>query len=995
MADQNIEIKVNDVLENFFKATASFHSVIQKELQKRSLRNQRYEPEPGRPVANLSRDSYDSGLNQLYGTGKERQTWAMLVPVKDPTLTIYGTSMTFKKSDDGKSGFGFPNQSSPYSGLASRYQVPTASPYSFLDGNTLYNSLDDSLKDKLGDVLFTEYPSVSYRPNPGLTSIAVDATQVLTNTAKVSAKLFSMYQVDLLSHSMLKLGSQFIIMFGYSTITQEFLTEQVYDSDGVFHVNPDNRHTIPIATGGNMCYYEVNLTTFDIAFNGDDASFDLSMDFTGIGSAGIGDNTVKEKIITLKDVKKEVDAPQDAEAEKKEIAASIIKNKDTFKKWISVLERGGTEEEKQKKGVSNLVFPDSKMLLEIGSGRETDMLSLEEDAAAQLGFQDDESVTVQGREIEKKQRHIDAIYNINREFEFPTEYNFAIPGYELPLDGKKLAVSVKMGGKDEKENTRVEGKPEDFGITYIPWGVCEWLLNNGIFDKEAQLEILPQKFGQYIPQEAKIARDLPAIPPVTQEEAHRHNSGTAPGVNIEPHPGSPAVEGSYIIERPPSFINFLQSCRIPKKMIKKEGSNQRVHFPRSHRMYAGKMQDPGPMSHLKEDLKEDGKSLIMSTIISNHRNLFSANPEICLLPGQIPQPEDEEVGGLELDSSEVWPPFAVNDKKTLGFLRNILINSEFFYEVVYESGLDSVAILEKIWAEVNTACGDFWEDLNPGFSDTIGGDDKMISVKEKLPKKGQKPTKREMITAVGNYYVYEEDGVQYKYHEDAFPIVNFGRDSIVREMTTTIEVSSDLATIRLYENLELDNTKLQNDADSIEKIQKEIDVLKTSPEQTEAIQEDIQIKEKTIKDIITKRESEVGKFKDYESLLIDSAGRTLAKMKPTGNDYSFSPNIILEAKQKLMKLITVGDFALNQEVLVNSNATPLPLKVTIKLDGISGINQNETCVLTYVPAEYSALQGVFRVTNVKHDLSDDGWQTELELLFEKGESTKADVSAQS
>ena len=29
-------------------------------------------------------------------------------------------------------------------------------------------------------------------------------------------------------------------------------------------------------------------------------------------------------------------------------------------------------------------------------------------------------------------------------------------------------------------------------------------------------------------------------------------------------------------------------------------------------------------------------------------------------------------------------------------------------------------------------------------------------------------------------------------------------------------------------------------------------------------------KEQMIKDIITKRESEVGKFKDYESLLIDS-----------------------------------------------------------------------------------------------------------------------------
>ena len=178
---------------------------------------------------------------------------------------------------------------------------------------------------------------------------------------KASAKLFSMYQVDLLSHSMLQLGSQFVIMFGYSTVTQDFLTEQVYDADGTFHVNPDNRHTIPIATGGNMCYYEVNLTTYDISFNSDDASFDLSMDFTGIGSAGVDDSTIKEKIITLKDVKKEVDAPQDKEAEIKQVAASVAKNKDTYKKWISVLERGGTEEEKQKKGVSNLVFPDSKM----------------------------------------------------------------------------------------------------------------------------------------------------------------------------------------------------------------------------------------------------------------------------------------------------------------------------------------------------------------------------------------------------------------------------------------------------------------------------------------------------------------------------------------------------------------------------------------------------------------------------------------------------------
>ena len=113
-------------------------------------------------------------------------------------------------------------------------------------------------------------------------------------------------------------------------------------------------------------------------------------------------------------------------------------------------------------------------------------------------------------------------------------------------------------------------------------------------------------------------------------------------------------------------------------------------------------------------------------------------------------------------------------------------------------------------------------------------------------------------------------------------------------------------------------------------------------------------------------------------------------MKPTGNDYSFQPNIIREAEGKLLKLITVGDRALNSEVLWNGNAVPLPLTATIKLDGISGINQNETCILTYVPAEYNAFKGVFKVQNIKHDLSENGWETELSLVLTPGATTKTD-----
>ena len=151
--------KVQDRLAEFFTDTGTFHSVIQKELQKRSLRNQRYEPEPGRPVANLSRESYDDGLNTIYGSGKERQTWSMLIPIDDVSLTIYGTSLGFKTPDgEGKVGFGFPNPSSQYGYLANRYQVDTMSPSENLERDPVYSGLDDNLKRKVGDVIFGEYP---------------------------------------------------------------------------------------------------------------------------------------------------------------------------------------------------------------------------------------------------------------------------------------------------------------------------------------------------------------------------------------------------------------------------------------------------------------------------------------------------------------------------------------------------------------------------------------------------------------------------------------------------------------------------------------------------------------------------------------------------------------------------------------------------------------------------------------------------------------------
>lgn len=974
--------KVQDRLAEFFTDTGTFHSAIQKELQKRSLRNQRYEPEPGRPVANLSRESYDDGLNTIYGSGKERQTWSMLVPVDDVSLTLYGTSLGFKTPDgEGKVGLGFPNPSSQYGYLANRYQVDTISPSEILEQDDIYKGLDDNLKRKVGDVIFGEYPVNSYRPLPGLTSLSIDASQLLTNTATANVKAFSMTQVDMMSNSLLTLGTNFVMIFGYSTITQDFLKQSIFANDK-FVATPDHAFNIPIVTGGNMCYFESKLTSYDINFSADDGSFDISLSFTGEASTAKADKDTKDRIITLDAVQKEAEVTVGEVEVVDKAAEQVIQNKSTYQKFINALERGATSEVIKELGIENIVIPDNKMLLEIGSGRETDMTSLDEDALAQTGFQENEAVTVKGSEVKKKQRHIDTHLNINRETDYPTELNYDLDGYQFPLDGKKLAVSVALASKDEEEKkTTQESNPFDTGITYIPWGVCEWILNNGIFDKEGQLEILPQKFGQYVPEESLVARDLPAIPPTEGDET------TDPP--IPPHPGREAVEGRYEVKKIASHINILQSCNIPKKRIKNDTDGERgTWFPRSHRQYSGLNPDQQVFAW-EEDLKEDGTTLIRSTIISNHRNLFSTNPEICLLPGQIPVPEpglsEKTIEGLTLDSTD-WPPFAADEEKTLGYLRNVLINAEYFFEVVYESDLESIEILNKIWSDVNKSCGSFWEDITANMSESPGANSRIISVKEKLPKKGQQPTKREMITALGDYYVYEEDGIEYKYFEKAFPIVNFGRDSIVREMSMKIDVSSKLSSSSYYEALATKNTKAENPLTSLEKIDKEIKSIKKQKELSQSDEDRITLLEKKRELKITELRNKASKFIDYEKLLLDSAGRTLAKMKPTGNDYSFVPNIIREAEGKLLKLLTVGDFALEQEVFVNTQRVPLPFEVTIKLDGISGIGMNENVVFTYMPADYNAFRGIFKTISVKHDVSDDGWVTEIVLKYMHGQS---------
>ena len=55
-----------------------------------------------------------------------------------------------------------------------------------------------------------------------------------------------------------------------------------------------------------MCYFESELSSYDINFSADDGSFDISLSFTGQSSVALADKDTKEKIITLDAVRSRI-----------------------------------------------------------------------------------------------------------------------------------------------------------------------------------------------------------------------------------------------------------------------------------------------------------------------------------------------------------------------------------------------------------------------------------------------------------------------------------------------------------------------------------------------------------------------------------------------------------------------------------------------------------------------------------------------------------------
>jgi len=69
-------------------------------------------------------------------------------------------------------------------------------------------------------------------------------------------------------------------------------------------------------------------------------------------------------------------------------------------------------------------------------------------------------------------------------------------------------------------------------------------------------------------------------------------------------------------------------------------------------------------------------------------------------------------------------------------------------------------------------------------------------------------------------------------------------------------------------------------------------------------------------------------------------------------------------------------------IVVNrDNASATNIHVTLTIDGLAGFNCGEYFHIDGLPETYNLL-GVFRITNVKHNITDDnGWTTTLDTVW--------------
>ena len=947
---------------------------VQVELQRRQFGNRYTKQErAGEPIADFQSISLKD--YQVY-----KPSWAIIRALTKaaPSATMLGTSLGLVDDQKSEKKFGVPQ------GNYIDRQYETANP------NPDYIS---------------EYGTGgNYRPKPGLRNLSVSYEgSGLYATINMNIKAYTREQLNTLSSDYLVIGKEVLVMFGYSDPSNSSSIKSIVNlknpdtGKGLIEKGKAELEGITALYSGGKLYSKIaSVGGFDINVQPDDGSFDISITLYTEGILATykakNDKLAQEAGI---DILTNKPTPiQEKKGDEKEINYAL------YQDFLLKL-RGFPEKSLSKHGKSKkFIIPTRDSIFTIGQGRTikyTETLNYEREAGKDdedplidneertnpPGFAADKNApkSIVGEIDVKEGEESDKSLTINDEF---TSKLFPNPESTTPEDMEQFVVSIRPnednGGASKSGNKEVQQM-------YLTWGLCEWIINNGIGYEESVEEgtivkDILRKFS-----EPSLPRRVYSIP---QKVEIKEEEYTTPVPN-EGGEFIPPAKTQTITKTVYTDDNENRQLKSDIPASHKEGTFIRsVVFPKLDIMKSIDLKDKQPitMGGLKSEDTEkylmDGvKGKFLSTTSGIPNELFSTNPGICVLskekglvsPVEVKE-KDVPIEGKVFRMKDLHEKFSsFSESKEKIYVRNILVNAKWFFDeyVKYTEDTEKSlkGLVDTLFVQIS---GCFNEMVK--FKTMVDADGALVVHDADVNQKVY--SKVELETAKLDYREVDYLNKKFRIYNQITPLNVFGQDSIVRDISYSMDLDSDISNHFFYQDNADAISGGTDDLLKLNRLKKERAILHSSNKST--LDKDAEIG--LIEEELAKKKTTT---KSYLDLYLESATKSYGKLIPKKNtsvDFSSQSEIL---KTKLVKILTSAAVVNSKkELQLPPNTPKLPFKVDVTLDGIAGIKMFDAFHLTYVPALYQ--NGHFKVVGISHSVEGTDWLTKLSLIYvEAGE----------
>lgn len=334
-----------------------------------------------------------------------------------------------------------------------------------------------------------------------------------------------------------------------------------------------------------------------------------------------------------------------------------------------------------------------------------------------------------------------------------------------------------------------------------------------------------------------------------------------------------------------------------------------------------------------------------NTKIFNDPYLYSADPRICILPGQAPSEKftltiyDDlsratEISGVNTQTEVParMAQFAVENDVKKGYIRNICINLEFVKKKYDETSTVDEFII-GIFNEINSSCGEPWKFgtfVDERLSNTIS----MVDL-----------------------------GAWSENEPEPFLMSINGLDSIVRNSTINTDVDAKMQTQTMY-----GANKEPGEQSTSSKIEG------YSFWGRGVVDQNFSNCRPVDTDVITFTSE-----RKLMDLTPEGLVKTLSDTKSAVTELC-SNETVASAKQALHNYLVRTFGGLDNSEDKNKNYTiMLPVKLSVTIDGLSGLIFGNALRAKPIPKRYNDCW--FTITNVSHALTGNDWTTTLETVL--------------